>query len=163
MILKKKTRMEKILQRGIKLVSLGVTEKLRKVVEEGERLTSYNVGVPRVDIYEYEGRGYYIAVISEALKKTQEIEQWFEQEIGVEATPLVLGHIQRGGHPTAYDRLMAFHFVTHAIDGLLEGKTNAVVCYNDGGFNYKSIEDVTSGTHQISPELLHLGKEYEHL
>jgi 6-phosphofructokinase 1 len=107
------------------------------------------------------GRAYYIAVVSEALKKTQEIERWFEQEIDVEATPLVLGHIQRGGRPTAYDRLMAFHFVTHAIDGLLGGQENAVVCYNAGGFNYKSINDVSSAEHQISPELLQLGREYQ--
>ena len=109
-----------------------------------------------------EGRSYYIAVISEAMRNLRQIETWFEEEIGVEATPIVLGHIQRGGNPTVYDRLMALHFVTHAIDGLLSGRKSSVVCYNDGGFNYKSIDDVAFQAHQINPTLLKLGEEYKH-
>ena len=109
-----------------------------------------------------EGRSYYIAVISEAMRNLRQIEAWFEEEIGVEATPIVLGHIQRGGNPTVYDRLMALHFVTHAIDGLLAGRKSSVVCYNDGGFNYKSIDDVAFKAHQINPTLLKLGEEYRH-
>ncbi len=109
-----------------------------------------------------EGRKYFIAILSEALDKTREIEQWFEQEIGIEATPMILGHIQRGGNPTAYDRLMAFHFITQAIDGLLAGKKSSVVCYNAGGFNHKSIEEVAFKKHTVSDALLKLGREYGH-
>jgi len=109
-----------------------------------------------------EGRAYFIAVVSEAMKNTEQIVQWFEEEIGVEATPMVLGHIQRGGNPTVYDRLMAFHFVTHAIDGLLDGRKSAVVCHNDGGFNYKDIDEVAFKPHKISETLLQLGREYAH-
>jgi len=96
-----------------------------------------------------EGRKYFIAVVSEALNNTSQIEQWFKEEIGIEATPMVLGHIQRGGNPTVYDRLMAFHFVTHAIDGILGGKKRAVVCHDHGGFHYKEIDHVVQGKHQI--------------
>jgi 6-phosphofructokinase 1 len=108
------------------------------------------------------GRKYFLAIIAEALNKTAEIEQWFEQEIGIEATPMVLGHIQRGGNPTVYDRLMAFDFVTYAIDGLLGGKRESVVCYSDGGFGYKKISDVAFKDYTISDTLLQLGKEYGH-
>lgn len=73
---------------------------------------------------------------------------------------MVLGHIQRGGNPTVYDRLMGFHFVTHAIDGMLEGHKSSVVCYNKGGFSHKKIEEVAFKKHQINEELLELGKEY---
>ena len=109
-----------------------------------------------------EGRRYYIAVVSEALEATQQIVEWFETEIGIEATPMVLGHIQRGGNPTVYDRLMAFDFITHAIDGLLAGKKSSVVCYNAGGFDHKSIHDVAFRPHRISETLLKLGQEYGH-
>jgi len=109
-----------------------------------------------------EGRRYFIAVISEALKHTTKIEHWFEEELGIEATSMVLGHIQRGGNPTVYDRLMAFHFVTHAIDGLLEGKKSTVVCHNGGGFNYKEIHEVAFKQYQINDTLMKLGKEYGH-
>ena len=107
-----------------------------------------------------EGRAYFIAVVSEALKNSEEISKWFEEEVGVESRVMVLGHIQRGGNPTVYDRLMAFHFVTHAIDGLLEGNKSSVICYNDGGFNHKKIEDVAFKKYQINQGLLKLGMEY---
>ena len=109
-----------------------------------------------------EGREYFIAVVSEALKNSEHIAQWFEKEIGMESRIMVLGHIQRGGNPTVYDRLMALRFVTHAIDGLIEGNKCSVICYNTGGFNHKKIEDVAFKKYQIDSELLKLGMEYGH-
>ena len=107
-----------------------------------------------------EGREYFIAVVCEALKNSEQVVQWFEEEIGVESRITVLGHIQRGGNPTVYDRLMAFNFVTQAIDGLIEGNKSSVICYNDGGFNHKKIEDVAFKKYQINAELLKLGMEF---
>jgi len=107
-----------------------------------------------------EGREYFIAVVSEALDNADEIAAWFQNEVGIESRVMVLGHIQRGGNPTVYDRLMAFHYVTHAIDGLIDGYASAVICYNDGGFDYKSIEDIAFKKHAINKNLLKLGSEY---
>ncbi len=107
-----------------------------------------------------EGRDYFIAVVSEALKNSEHIAQWFEEKLGVESRITVLGHIQRGGNTTVYDRLMAFHFVTQAINGLLEGNKSSVICYGDGGFNHKKIEEVAYKKYQIDPELLKLGREF---
>ena len=107
-----------------------------------------------------EGREYFIAVVSEALKKSEEAAKWFDEEIGIESRIMVLGHIQRGGNPTVYDRLMAFHFVTQAIDVLLEGNKSSVICYNDGGFNHKKIEEVAFKKYQIKESLLKLGMEF---
>lgn len=107
-----------------------------------------------------EGREYFIAVVSEALKKSEEVAKWFDEEIGIESRIMVLGHIQRGGNPTVYDRLMAFHFVTQAIDVLLEGNKSSVICYNDGGFNHKKIEEVAFKKYQIKEDLLKLGMEF---
>ncbi len=109
-----------------------------------------------------QGRKYYLAIVSEALNIAPKIEQWFEEEIGIETTTMVLGHIQRGGNPTVYDRLMAFHFVTQAVDGLLTGHKSSVVCYNAGGFNYKSIDEVAFKPSRIDPRLIKLGQEYGH-
>lgn len=107
-----------------------------------------------------EGREYFIAVISESLKNSEQIAQWFEDEIGVESRITVLGHIQRGGNPTVYDRLMAFNFVTHAIDGLLDGKKSSVVCYSKGGFNHKKIEDIAFKQYQMNEDMLKVGAEF---
>lgn len=107
-----------------------------------------------------EGRTYFIALVSESLDKTEEIAKWFETELDIDSRITILGHIQRGGNPTVYDRLMAFHFVTHAIDGLLLGNESSVICYNDGGFDHKKIENVAFKKSEISTDLLKLGMEY---
>jgi len=107
-----------------------------------------------------QGRSYFIAVVSEALGQSEQIGKWFEREIGMESRVTVLGHIQRGGNPTVHDRMMAFHFVTKAIDGLLGGEHSSVVCYAKGGFGYRTIEEVAFKKATIPDELLQLGMEF---
>ena len=46
----------------------------------------------------------------------------------------ILGHIQRGGSPTARDRVAATKMGYLAVELLMEGKTNRIVCTHDGGF-----------------------------
>ena len=45
----------------------------------------------------------------------------------------ILGHIQRGGTPSARDRVMATRMGYHAVKVLAEGKTNRVICARNGG------------------------------
>jgi 6-phosphofructokinase 1 len=104
------------------------------------------------------GRDYFIAIVAEGLKNTDAIVKWFEEEIGFECRATILGHTQRGGNPTVYDRLMAYKFVTYAVDGLLNGQTDSVVCYTQSHFNYKSIDDVALNPYQLDPELIELAK-----
>jgi len=101
------------------------------------------------------GRRYFIAIVSEGIEQdSQEIAEWFEDKIGMESRVSVLGHIQRGGNPTIYDRLMAYKFVNHAIDGLMSNKNESVTCYTKSGFEFKSIEEVTSQVKELDSELL---------
>ncbi|MEU3459630.1 ATP-dependent 6-phosphofructokinase [Streptomyces sp. NPDC006733] len=44
-----------------------------------------------------------------------------EQRLGKEARPVILGHVQRGGVPTAYDRVLANRFGWHAVEGVHKG------------------------------------------
>ncbi len=59
------------------------------------------------------------------------IGQWLATEIerrtGKEARTVVLGHIQRGGTPTAFDRVLATRFGLHAIDAAHEGDFGKMV------------------------------------
>ena len=101
------------------------------------------------------GRRYFIAIVSEGIKQdSSEIAKWFENSIGIESRVSVLGHIQRGGNPTVKDRLMAYKFIVNAVDGLLEGKEESVICYDRFGFSFKSIQEVTSKTKVLDKELL---------
>lgn len=45
-----------------------------------------------------------------------------ERRLGTEARPVILGHVQRGGTPTAYDRVLATRFGWHAVEGAHRGE-----------------------------------------
>jgi len=107
----------------------------------------------------FNGRRYFIAVIAEGIQEdSKEIAQWFEDKIGIESRVTILGHIQRGGNPSVYDRLMAYKFITYAIDGLLEGYEQSVICFRDSGFHYESIEEVIQ-PYKLDSQLLACFKE----
>lgn len=101
------------------------------------------------------GRRYFIAIVSEGIKQeATEIAEWFDEEIGFKARVTVLGHIQRGGNPSSYDRLMAYKFVNYALEALLSGNEESVICYDKKGFNFKSIDEVAGIKKELDPELL---------
>ena len=105
------------------------------------------------------GRKYFIAVVSEGIKESSsDIANWFEKKIDIEARVTTLGHIQRGGNPTTRDRLMAYRFITEAIDGLVKGREDSIICYNTSHFNYKSIDEVANKHYILDKELLKLAK-----
>ena len=57
----------------------------------------------------------------------QFLEREIERRTGKEARATVLGHVQRGGSPTAYDRVLATRFGLHAADAVHEGDSGVMV------------------------------------
>ncbi len=55
------------------------------------------------------------------------LEQEISARTGKEARATVLGHVQRGGTPTAYDRVLATRFGLHAIDAVHDGESGVMV------------------------------------
>ncbi len=105
------------------------------------------------------GRRYVVSVVAEGTKMTAKTVEWLEHEVGIETRATILGHIQRGGNPTVYDRLMAVEFVTYAMRKLLcEDSTGGlVVVYNEGKFDFVTIDYVNSQKYTIKQELLNMG------
>ena len=97
------------------------------------------------------GRRYVLAIVAEGTKMTQKVAEWLEVRIGMETRVTILGHIQRGGVPTTFDRIMGFEFTVHAVDHLLHTKnSNKVVVYNEGAFDLLDIETVVGNKYQLS-------------
>ncbi len=103
-----------------------------------------------------DGRNYIIAVVSEATKDTQKIKNWIQADLKFEVREMVLGHIQRGGSPSVYDRLMAFEFISYAIDRLDDRDINEIIVYKNAKFKFLPIGEVVSKVYQIDPKLLKL-------
>jgi 6-phosphofructokinase 1 len=106
------------------------------------------------------GRKYIVAIVAEGTKKTEKLINWLEHDVGIETRATILGHIQRGGNPTVYDRLMAVEFVTFAIDKILKQDTNEglVIVYKDGKFDFVTIDYVNSSKYSIKQSLLDMAQ-----
>ena len=64
-----------------------------------------------------------------------------EAATGVETRATIIGHIQRGGSPTAKDRVYASAMGAKAVELLFSGKSNRVVAYRHGEFVDYDIEE----------------------
>ena len=72
-----------------------------------------------------------------------------EAATGIETRATILGHMQRGGSPTAKDRVYASIMGCMAVDLLCEGKTKRVVGYRNGQFQDFDIEEALAMTKGI--------------
>jgi 6-phosphofructokinase 1 len=103
-------------------------------------------------------RNYAIAVVAEAVKGVgPEIVNWFKEELGIDSRLTVLGHTQRGGSPTVYDRLAAVEFVDQALTGLEAGEEDFAVVREDAGLTRKAIIELPPKA-ELSPRLLALAE-----
>lgn len=104
-----------------------------------------------------EGRSYLLAIVAEGSNQTKKLALWIEHELDMETRTMVLGHIQRGGTPSVYDRLMAVKFVTLAINKILtKNICKEVVIYKNGIFTFKNISEVTKNKKTLDKSLLDL-------
>ncbi|RJP35755.1 MAG: 6-phosphofructokinase [Phycisphaerales bacterium] len=60
----------------------------------------------------------------------------------LECRATILGHVQRGGTPSAFDRVLATRFGVRAVDMLMSGQFNRMVTYVDGRLSSVRIEEV---------------------
>jgi len=105
------------------------------------------------------GRTYAIAITAEGSNISEHLEAWFEETIGLEARTTKLGHIQRGGNPSVYDRLMATEFTLFSLIKLFETSDNHhAIVYKNGIFDFLDIESITQHHYEIKPELLKMGQ-----
>jgi 6-phosphofructokinase 1 len=66
----------------------------------------------------------------------------------------VLGHIQRGGSPSCFDRVLASRMGVKAVESLLEGKSNYMVGILDNKMTLTGLEKAVKGKSEINLELL---------
>ena len=87
------------------------------------------------------GFTHYMIVVAEGAGSAADIAQGIRDRLGLDPRVTVLGHIQRGGTPTGRDRVNATKMGYLAVQLLLEGKTNRIVCTQSGGFTDLDIEE----------------------
>ena len=90
------------------------------------------------------GKKHHIIVNAEGIGNSEAMAKRIEAATGVETRATIIGHIQRGGSPTAKDRVYASAMGAKAVELLCEGKANRVVAYKHGEFIDYDIEEALS-------------------
>ena len=87
------------------------------------------------------GFTHYMIVVAEGAGSASDIAARIKDAIDLDPRVTVLRHIQRGGCPTGRDRVNATKMGYMAVELLLSGKTNRIICTNNGSFTDIDIQD----------------------
>ncbi len=104
-----------------------------------------------------EGRDNSIIMVAEGAGKAQDIADQIKDRVGFETRIMVLGHYQRGGSPSTFDRLLAARFGVTAVEALLQGESGKMLGLSCGAIIQTDLEEVTQGgSRKIDETLLKL-------
>ncbi len=101
-----------------------------------------------------ERRSNSIIIVAEGATSAYQIEKELKDEIGFETRVTVLGHIQRGGSPSVFDRLIASQFGYYAIDFLNKGGSGRMVGLIKDDIVFTPFQEAISKVKPIRKELL---------
>ncbi len=104
------------------------------------------------------GKAHYIIVLAEGAKRSaHELAEYLHQHpSGFEARISVLGHVQRGGSPTARDRIFATRFGAAAVEALAQGRSGVLIGWRQGGIAEIPLDHVAVPATKVTSELLEL-------
>ena len=97
------------------------------------------------------GKKHHIIINAEGVGHSTSMAKRIEAATGIETRATILGHLQRGGSPTAKDRVMASVMGAYAVDALMGGKSNRVVAYKDGKYVDYDIEEALAMQKELDP------------
>ncbi|HNC30653.1 MAG TPA: 6-phosphofructokinase, partial [Cyclobacteriaceae bacterium] len=96
--------------------------------------------------------GSKIGGVTELARKVAERTSYFDIKV------TILGHLQRGGAPSYFDRVLASKMGVAAVEGVLEGKNDAMVGIRDNKIVFNSFDTIMTQHHEIDAEALRIAK-----
>ena len=105
------------------------------------------------------GKKHYIIINAEGVGDSINMAKRIEEATGMETRATILGHMQRGGSPTAKDRVYASIMGAKAVELLCEGKTNRVVGYKHGEYIDVDIDEALNMDKKLPEYQLEVAKK----
>ena len=104
------------------------------------------------------GKTHHIIINAEGIGHSTTMARRIEAATGIETRATILGHLQRGGNPTAKDRMYASLMGAYAVKALVAGKSNRVVAYKHGEVTDFDIDEALKMTKDLDPFHLEVAK-----
>jgi len=111
------------------------------------------------DVYR-RGKNHAIIIIAEGANfRTTDLAKAIDEiDIGFSTRVTILGHIQRGGSPTAFDRLLAARMGVKAVEALLEGKVDVMTGLQGRGIELVPLEEVITNKQQANEDFYRMAR-----
>ncbi len=100
-----------------------------------------------------QGKMHNLVILAEGIGGAFELAKYVEEVTGIETRATILGHIQRGGSPSATDRVLASRMGAKAVEVLLEGKTSRVIGIRDNKIIDQDIDEALAMESKFDKEL----------
>jgi 6-phosphofructokinase 1 len=105
------------------------------------------------------GKRHSIIIVAEGVMNGHKLAQELQERTGVQIRTSVLGHMQRGGSPTARDRVLAGRFGARAVELLLENKGGRAVGVKNHAVVDYELKQAFEEKHQADLSLYALSQE----
>ncbi|MFJ8237208.1 6-phosphofructokinase [Ureibacillus sp. NPDC094379] len=115
--------------------------------------------IARMKQGEARGKKHSIIIVAEGAISANDLAKLLKEKAGITTRVSVLGHIQRGGSPTARDRVLASRLGAKAVEVLLEGKSGRAVGIKNHQIYDYDLDDVFNNKHKADISLYTLSKE----
>lgn len=102
------------------------------------------------------GKLHNLVILAEGAGKAEPLAKKVQEVTGIETRATVLGHIQRGGSPSAFDIILASRVGAKAVELLVEGKSSRVVGMRENKVIDDDIEEALSMENKFDDELYNI-------
>jgi len=135
------------------------------VIGGAEMILIPEIDTPLEEIVETVGQAYArgkthaIIMVAEGYRhKADEVATYVEEKSPFQTRVTILGHVQRGGRPSAFDRLLAARFGIAAVETLIKGQGGNMVALGGREISLVPLDDVTSKNREANLEYYEMAK-----
>ena len=112
--------------------------------------------IERIRASRLAGYTHFMVVVAEGAGNAMEIAQKINETLGISPRISVIGHVQRGGAPTARDRETATRMGYYAVEALMKGHYNTIIGTQEGGIVEIPIEDALKMEKHLQMDRYHI-------
>ncbi len=107
------------------------------------------------------GKKHFVVIVAEGVDvNVHDLAKEVESRTDIETRATVLGHIQRGGQPTAFDRVLASRMGSYAVDLLIEGHSARCVGIKENSLVHNDIIEAMEDKHVVDENLYTIANKY---
>lgn len=124
-----------------------------------EKKESFESVVNKLKRGQARGKKHSIIILAEGVSSGVEYGKKIEEETSLETRVTVLGHIQRGGSPSGYDRVLASRLGAEAVELLISGYEGRMVGIQNNLVVHHDISEILTRNHQINMKMYDLANQ----